>query len=98
MIATSELESAIRAAIPVSHLEIIDQSNGCGENYAIIVVSEVRPLTGLERCRRHLELIFVSSLARHSRARQPWPDTATVIRALSLDDPWATVLIFATSQ
>ena len=42
MIATAELESAIRAALPVSHLEIIDQSSGCGENYAILVVSEVR--------------------------------------------------------
>jgi hypothetical protein len=42
MIATADLESAIRTAIPVSHLEIIDQSNGCGENYAILVVSEVR--------------------------------------------------------
>lgn len=36
------LETAIRDAIPVTHLEIIDQSNGCGENYAIFVVSEVR--------------------------------------------------------
>lgn len=41
MIATAELESAIRSAIPVSHLEIIDQSSGCGENYAILVVSDV---------------------------------------------------------
>ncbi|GJE88900.1 BolA family transcriptional regulator [Phanerochaete sordida] len=40
MIATAELESAIRTAIPVQHLEIIDQSNGCGENYAVLVVSE----------------------------------------------------------
>ena len=42
MIATDALESAIRTAIPVAHLEIFDQSNGCGENYAILVVSEVR--------------------------------------------------------
>ena len=42
MIATADLESAIRTAIPVAHLDIIDQSNGCGENYAILVVSEVR--------------------------------------------------------
>ncbi|KIP09404.1 hypothetical protein PHLGIDRAFT_116355 [Phlebiopsis gigantea 11061_1 CR5-6] len=40
MIATAELESAIRSSIPVLHLEIIDQSNGCGENYAVLVVSE----------------------------------------------------------
>ncbi len=42
MISTSDLENAVRTAIPVSHLEITDQSNGCGENYAILVVSEVR--------------------------------------------------------
>lgn len=42
MIATSELESAIRTAIPVAHLDIIDESNGCGENYAVLVVSDVR--------------------------------------------------------
>lgn len=35
------LEDLIRKAIPVSHLEIHDQSNGCGENYSIVVVSEV---------------------------------------------------------
>ncbi|KII83836.1 hypothetical protein PLICRDRAFT_180168 [Plicaturopsis crispa FD-325 SS-3] len=33
------LESAIRGAVSVSHLDIEDQSNGCGENYAIIIVS-----------------------------------------------------------
>lgn len=44
MISTTDLENAIRNAIAVSHLEIIDQSNGCGENYAILVVSEVRVL------------------------------------------------------
>jgi stress-induced morphogen len=38
---TTDLENAIRDAIPVVHLEIEDQSNGCGENYAIILVSEV---------------------------------------------------------
>ena len=35
-------EKAIKRAIPVTHLEIEDQSSGCGENYAIILVSEVR--------------------------------------------------------
>ena len=36
-----DLESAIRSALPVQHLDIEDQSSGCGENYAIILVSEV---------------------------------------------------------
>lgn len=35
------LESAIRTALPVQHLQIEDQSSGCGENYAITLVSEV---------------------------------------------------------
>lgn len=37
-----DLETAIRDAIPVTHLKIEDQSSGCGENYAIILVSEAR--------------------------------------------------------
>jgi hypothetical protein len=37
----ADLETAIRNAIPVVHLEIEDQSSGCGQNYAIILVSEV---------------------------------------------------------
>jgi stress-induced morphogen len=36
-----QLENAIRTAIPVLHLDIEDRSNGCGENYAIVLVSEV---------------------------------------------------------
>jgi hypothetical protein len=35
------LEKAIKRAIPVTHLEIQDQSSGCGESYAIVLVSEV---------------------------------------------------------
>ncbi|KAG7447387.1 bola-like protein [Guyanagaster necrorhizus] len=37
---TTDLENAIRNAIPVTFLDIEDQSSGCGENYAIILVSE----------------------------------------------------------
>ena len=36
-----DLEHAIRNAIPVIHLEIQDHSSGCGENYAIVLVSPV---------------------------------------------------------
>jgi hypothetical protein len=39
-ISQATLEEAIRAAIPCQHLVIEDTSNGCGENYAILVVSE----------------------------------------------------------
>jgi len=36
-----DLEQALRNAIPISHLEIVDQSSGCGESYAVLIVSEV---------------------------------------------------------
>lgn len=38
----AELEQAIRDAFPVSHLQIEDQSSGCGESYSVLLVSEVR--------------------------------------------------------
>lgn len=34
------LEKAIKRAIPVTHLEILE-SGGCGDSYAIVLVSEV---------------------------------------------------------
>lgn len=34
------LDEAIRVALPVSHLDIEDQSKGCGDSYAIVIVSE----------------------------------------------------------
>ena len=39
---TADLEAAIRKAIDVTHVEIEDQSSGCGESYAVLIVSEVR--------------------------------------------------------
>ena len=41
-ISATDLEAAIRAAMPVTYLEIEDTSNGCGENYSVFVVSAVR--------------------------------------------------------
>ena len=40
-ISAADLETAIRRAMPVLHLEIEDTSNGCGENYEVFVVSSV---------------------------------------------------------
>ncbi|KAG2076427.1 bola-like protein [Suillus decipiens] len=40
-VTVEDLERAIRAAFPVSHLDIEDQSSGCGSSYAILLVSEV---------------------------------------------------------
>lgn len=45
----ADLEAAIKTAFPVSHLEIEDESSGCGENYAIVVVSEVSFASALPR-------------------------------------------------
>jgi len=39
-VSLEELEGTLRNALPINHLEIHDQSSGCGENYAILVVSE----------------------------------------------------------
>jgi stress-induced morphogen len=36
------LEKVIKRAFPVTHLEINDESSGCGESYSIVLVSEVR--------------------------------------------------------
>lgn len=37
-----EMEAVIRSAIPITHLQILDESSGCGENYSVVIVSEVR--------------------------------------------------------
>ncbi|KAH7909994.1 bola protein [Hygrophoropsis aurantiaca] len=34
------LEQTIRSSFSISHLEIEDQSSGCGESYAVLLVSE----------------------------------------------------------
>ena len=47
----ADLEAAIRNAMPITHLQIIDQSNGCGENYAIFVVSDA--FEGMKTLARH---------------------------------------------
>lgn len=37
-----EMEAVIRSAIPITYLQILDESSGCGENYSVVIVSEVR--------------------------------------------------------
>ncbi|KAF7309733.1 hypothetical protein MIND_00345100 [Mycena indigotica] len=39
-IGVAALEAAIRKSLNCSHIEIEDTSSGCGENYAILLVSE----------------------------------------------------------
>ncbi|KAI0258153.1 bola-like protein [Gloeopeniophorella convolvens] len=39
-VSPADLEAALRAAIPVAHMEIEDNSSGCGDNYTVLIVSE----------------------------------------------------------
>jgi len=36
------LEDVINRTFPVTHLEIHDESSGCGERYSVVLVSKVR--------------------------------------------------------
>ncbi|TEB22453.1 bola-like protein [Coprinellus micaceus] len=57
----AQFEAALRAAIPLTALEIEDQSSGCGESFAVVLVSEVFEGKG--------------TLARHRMVNQllkPW--------------------------
>ncbi|KAF8622814.1 hypothetical protein AX15_006736 [Amanita polypyramis BW_CC] len=39
-VSPADIEEVVRNAIPVSHIEVQDQSSGCGESYAVVIVSE----------------------------------------------------------
>jgi stress-induced morphogen len=36
-----EIEAAIREKIQVTHVEVEDNSGGCGEKYSVLIVSKV---------------------------------------------------------
>ncbi|KAL9710570.1 hypothetical protein Ac2012v2_006107 [Leucoagaricus gongylophorus] len=40
MISVAKLEKAIHSKFVVHHLEVLDTSNGCGESYSILLVSD----------------------------------------------------------
>ncbi|THH10011.1 hypothetical protein EW145_g1613 [Phellinidium pouzarii] len=58
------IEKVLREFIPVSHLEIIDQSSGCGENYAVLIVSEA--FNGKTTLTRH-------RFGEHALINVSWP-------------------------
>ncbi|KAA1475723.1 bola-like protein [Dentipellis sp. KUC8613] len=58
-----ELEEAIRAGIVVHHLEIIDESSGCGDKYSVLIVSEA--FQGKNTLARHR---FVNELLKREIA------------------------------
>jgi stress-induced morphogen len=62
----ADLEHAIRNAIPVVHLEIQDHSSGCGENYAIVLVSSVHSISSYSHV-IHADLDVLCRSSRESR-------------------------------
>lgn len=50
-ISAVSLENAIRNAIPVAHLEIQDESDGCGDKFNVLIVSEI--FEGKNTLQRH---------------------------------------------
>jgi hypothetical protein len=40
-ITSGDLEAAVRAAIQVTHINVEDRSNGCGNSYFVLIVSKV---------------------------------------------------------
>lgn len=66
-----DLERAIREALPITHLNIEDQSSGCGESYSIIIVSTVSTsYLGVKAS----PYIVTIHLQRRLRERRPWLD------------------------
>ncbi|KAI0049723.1 bola-like protein [Auriscalpium vulgare] len=39
-VSAADLEKAIRDTLPVTHLQVVDESSGCGDNYSVLIVSE----------------------------------------------------------
>ncbi|KAJ7760479.1 bola-like protein [Mycena metata] len=66
---TANLEAAIRKSLNCVHIEIEDTSNGCGENYAILLVSD--------------EFEGKSTLARHRWINQLLKDEISQMHAFS---------------
>lgn len=71
-ISAEAIETTLRNHIPITHLEIEDQSSGCGESYSVFIVSEVRAMLGLSS-----ELTY-ADFCRLSRANLHWPVTVWV--------------------
>ena len=40
-VTAEELTNTLKAGLPLTHLEIVDDSDGCGEKYSVLIVSEV---------------------------------------------------------
>jgi hypothetical protein len=75
------LREALEANIPIHHLEIIDQSGGCGSNYALVIVSEVSS-------QENFTCMILTWRRRHSKGNLPLLGTDWVshyIRSMKYD-------------
>lgn len=54
-VSAEAIETTLRSHIPITHLEIEDQSSGCGESYSVFIVSEVRAVLGLSPAYTHAD-------------------------------------------
>ena len=41
-ILAADIEKALREKLPIAHVEVVDESSGCGENHNVLIVSSVR--------------------------------------------------------
>ncbi|KAH9960323.1 bola-like protein [Russula dissimulans] len=75
-----ELEAAIRAVIPVTHVQVEDNSSGCGENYTVTIVSEI--FEGKTTLARHRmvnkvlneQIAQIHAFAQKTFTPQQWED------------------------
>ncbi|KAG8215250.1 hypothetical protein J3R82DRAFT_8803 [Butyriboletus roseoflavus] len=80
------LEQAIRDVFPVSHLQVEDQSDGCGESYSVLLVSEAfEGKTTLARHRLINEVLKVQIAQMHafSQVRHTRNQLSSLIDALA---------------
>jgi len=66
MISVTKLEKAIHSVFSVHHLEVLDVSDGCGESYSILLVSDVSNLAILI-----VIIVILLTSCRTLRAKPP---------------------------
>ncbi|EJD06102.1 bola-like protein [Fomitiporia mediterranea MF3/22] len=96
------LETNLRNAIPIMHLEIIDQSNGCGENYEILVVSEAfEKKTTLARHRLINELLKNEIAEMHAFSQvclTNHPMLSSFLITIAVDNAYTSSIRNSTEQ
>ncbi|KZV64639.1 bola-like protein [Peniophora sp. CONT] len=66
-ILAAEIERALREKLPIAHVEVVDESSGCGENYNVLIVSSAfEGKTTLARHRLVNELLKAEIAQMHA--------------------------------